>query len=373
MKYPLALLVAALSIGGCGSDFTPGAPADHLIESITLSVPSTEDLTSAGDTRTIIATAQDAGGETISSPHLVWSSVESNVATITASGSSATVTAVNDGTATISASSGTARATITVRVKRKLVSIEFERGDSVMPVGSNLGLRVIARDARQHVMPDPTEVKYTSDNPGSIIVSPTGDVSSLFTAVGNHSALVSATLVRDGVMYRCERRFSTLSTTPPILHYFSYMIPLSVLPEPVEELGEAIVYFRREDGGLKYKIYWSYLTGAPTSAHLHVSPDADPTAEILVDIPLPNNSGKHGVLDGTITAASIRARPGQSPISMDSLTFLMGVFGAYFDIHTARHLTGELGNLVYPSPWPPIDAVARRRIFPASQKIRIQY
>lgn len=347
MKTFCTTMLLSLAIWGCGAESAVVVKEPRPIASIVLEVSSDAELTSAGDSRTVVATASDVDGEVRSASDLVWSSSEPSVATITANGSAATVTAVSDGTTLITASSGTARATVTIRVRRKLVSIEYARGDSVMTIGQHLQLLVVGRDARGHPINNPTGVTYASDNRGSIIVSPDGDITTLYTAHGTFTARVSSTVTRDGVSFSCSRLFSVLSPIPPVYDFISYMIPQSVLPEPVDEVGEALVFFRREGNTIAYGWFWSYLSGSPVSAHLHISPDSDVASDVLADLPLGNAPGGHGRFTGSISASDIKSQRGRPPITLDSLTSLMRVFGTYVDIHTARHASGELGNLVY--------------------------
>lgn len=349
MRIALLLVATLFSLSACGTD-SPRTPTQPLgsVASIVLFTSSTDDMTSAGDTRTISATAHDVSGGEVSANDLTWTLSVPGVATLTTSGATAIVTAIDDGITQITASVGGASATVPVRVKRRLVSIEYARGDSVLPVGGTLGLMVIGHDARGQPMNNLTDATFRSDNRGSIIVSPAGNVTALFTGHGNFMARVTATIVRDGVAFSCARLFSVLSPVPPVYESISYMIPQSVLPEPVDENGEGLVFFRREGNSIKYGLHWSYLTGAPVGVHIHVSPDTDAASDVLVDLPFGNAAGIHGAFTGSFTASDIRSVRGRSPITLDSLMSLMTVFGAYVDIPTSRHTRGEIGNLIYP-------------------------
>lgn len=319
----------------------------NAVASISLPQLGLDTLTSRGDVRVIVAIARNSRGDIVSNPALTWTSSAPNVAVVAAPVDAAILEAVDDGETTITARSGTISATTIVRVRRKIASISIDQTDSILNVGSSVSLNAVARDAREHIIPN-IETSYRSDDIFTAAVSANGIVTALFTATGNHQANVTAIVTRDGVRRETARHFTVTSVVPPAFDFFTYMIPASVLPEPVNELGEAIVYFTREGNAIRYRMYWSYLTGAPTSAHIHVSPDSDSSAPILVTLPLGNAPDKHGLVTGTFTAADIKAVNGRPPITLDSLVSAMGVFATYADIHTVRHQLGEVGFLIFP-------------------------
>lgn len=344
------LLTSAMcALPGC-DDANTGGPIvsndPNVVASLSLPQLALDTLTSRGDVRVIVAIARNARGDIVPNPALVWTSSAPNVAAVAAPVDAAIIEAVDDGETTITATSGAVSATTTVHVHRKIASIDLAQTDSVLSVGSSVALNAVARDARQHTIQN-VETTYQSDDSFTALVSPNGLVTALFTAVGNHQANITASVTRDGIRRVAARHFTVLSVVPPAFDFFTYMVPASVIPEPVDELGEAIVYFTREGNAIRYRMYWSYLTGAPTSAHIHVSPDADASAPILVTLPLGSAPDKHGLVSGTFTAADIKSVNGRPPIALDSLLSVMGEFATYADIHTARHPLGEAGFLIF--------------------------
>src|SRR5512134_3521390 len=137
----LATAVGFIVLAGCGYEssdgvtYPSGTPA-----SVSISATSTEPMTSTGDTLSLTAVVTSASGSVITAPLVAWRTSAPSVATVAGSGASATVTAVDDGTAVITAASGSTEGTITVTVRRRLVSIELTGPDSVVVAGDSTQL-----------------------------------------------------------------------------------------------------------------------------------------------------------------------------------------------------------------------------------------
>ena len=109
----LALLAALTVMTGCSTNGTPwnGAPTGPLLGYVFVT-PATDTL-QVGGTRAFVAAALDTDSVTVASPQLEWSSSNTAVATVTATG---LVTAVSEGVAKIVATGNGAADTATVFV-----------------------------------------------------------------------------------------------------------------------------------------------------------------------------------------------------------------------------------------------------------------
>ena len=351
MRSAVVVGSMVLMMAGCGSDRGngPGYPADTPT-SVTLSVASTNPLVSAGDTRVVTAVVKTATGAVVPSPSLSWRTSSPSVATVVGSGPSAIVTAVDDGSATITAADGSAEGSITVIVRRRIVSIELSAPDSVVVAGFTTQLTVTGRDARQQPINVLSGVTFQSSNAFSIQVSPTGLVTALYSSAGPFDAIVSAVLTSDLVNVSATKRFAVGDPAPAGFQVFGWMSPEEVRPDAPLSAGDGIVYLTRDGDRVQFKILWSLLSGPPVTAHIH-GPDqsgAD-TADVLVELPLGTPSSASGTLSGSFSAADIRSPRGAPPISLDSLFTLLATPAAtYVDIHSAVLRGGEIRGPIYP-------------------------
>ena len=349
MRSAAAFGVLIVMVTGCGSDRGSGVPyPDGEAATITLAPASTDPMTSTGDTRFVTAVVKDAKGSVISASSLVWRTSAPSVATVSGTGDNATVTAVDDGTAVITASSGGVSGTVAVIVRRRLVTVVLAAPDSFVVAGSTTQLTVVGRDARQNAMSGLTDVSFTSSNPFSATVSPTGLVTALFSSFPPLSSSITATVARDGVVLRAMKRIEVTSAAPPEFDVSALMEPQGVRPEPVNSAAEGIVFLTRNGARVDYKILWSLLTGSPVSAHIHGPDENDTVADVLVDLPLGTQTGANGTASGSFAAADIRSQGGRPAISLDSLFTLIGPFGlAYGDLHSTFFSNGEIRGSIF--------------------------
>ena len=351
MRSAVVVGSMVLMMAGCGSDRGngPGYPADTPT-SVTLSVASTNPLVSAGDTRVVTAVVKTATGAVVPSPSLSWRTSSPSVATVVGSGASAIVTAVDDGSATITAADGSAEGSITVIVRRRIVSIELSAPDSVVVAGFTTQLTVTGRDARQQPINVLSGVTFQSSNAFSIQVSPTGLVTALYSSAGPFDAIVSAVLTSDLVNVSATKRFAVGDPAPAGFQVFGWMSPEEVRPDAPLSAGDGIVYLTREGDRVQFRILWSLLSAPPVSAHIH-GPDqtgAD-TADVLVELPLGSPASRNGTLSGSFSAADIRSPRGAPPISLDSLFSLLATPAAtYVDISSTVLPGGEIRGPIYP-------------------------
>lgn len=345
MRPVSAFSVMLLVVTACSSDRSSGVSyPPGTLKTITLSTTSADPLASAGETRSVTAVVADANGSVIPTPSLSWRTSAPAVATVVASGDGATITAVDDGTAIITGAAGAIEGTLAVTVRRRIVAIVLSGPDSIVVAGTTTQLTVIGRDARQQDIRGVTGATFTSSNGFSILVSPNGLVTALFSSFQPFNSTVTAMVVADGVTLTATKQIVVASPAPAVFDAAALMLPEDVRPEPVVGAGEGIIYFTVDGARVQFKLLWSLLTGPPLSAHIH-GPDTDAggVAPILVDLPLGNPATTNGVLTGLFTAADIRAEGGRPAISLDSLVTLMRSFpAAYVDMHTSRFGDGEI-------------------------------
>jgi hypothetical protein len=339
-------------LAACGYDRGNGvAYPGSEVATIALSVASADPMTAAGDTRLVTAVVKHANGSVIPAPSVSWRTSAPSVATVAGSGANATVTAVDDGTAIITAASGSVEATVTVTVRRRAVAIELEVPDSVVVEGFTTQLAVVGRDARQQPIRGLTDVSFASSNLFSVMVSPSGLVTALFSSARPFNSTITATVIVDGATLIATRRIDVASAAPSAFDASALLTPEEVRPEAASSAGAGIIYLERDGDRVKYKLLWSLLSGPPVSAHLH-GPDrigAD-TVDVLVDLPLGDQLNTHGTLIGSFSATEIRPRDGEPAISVDSLVALMtNPAQVYVDMHTAFFSGGEIRGPIFPS------------------------
>jgi hypothetical protein len=310
-------------------------------------------MTSAGDTRTAVAVVLDARKNPVSPlPPVSWTSSAPTVATVTTTGSIATITAVEDGTAIITAESGSASGSVTVTVRRRLASVELVAPPRIL-VGFDAQLTVVGRDARQNEIRGLTNITYSSNNPTTVIVSPTGVADALFQFPQTPTATVTASVTKDGLTVSDS---ADIMVVGPIAFDFSaLMLSDYEKPTKVASGGAGIAYFLRDDvpsgtDFLEFLFTWSGLSGPATSVRLRGPASPDEVADVLVDIPLTlvPQTANHGTIIGVIDASDIRSQGGRPPIALDSLVALFGNRKLYLEVGTAAFPGGEIRGQTAP-------------------------
>ena len=124
-------------------------------------------------------------------------------------------------------------------------------------------------------------------------------------------------------------------------------------PEPLFTAADGIVYLTFTDSGIDFTILWSNLSGNPTGAHLHGPADTEGVTGVLADFPFADQSDNHGIVRGTLTAESIRARDGRPAISLDSLKTLIRNREVYADVHSVGFPAGEIRGSPFAAPVSP--------------------
>ncbi|MDE2876040.1 MAG: Ig-like domain-containing protein [Gemmatimonadota bacterium] len=146
--------------------------------------PDSVTLVAVGDTVRLAAEALDANGHEVASTEFAWSSADS-VATVDASG---LVTAVGNGIAVVTATCGETYGSATVTVQQRVLAVRVSP-DSVtlFAIGDTARLAAEALDANDHAV---TRAEFDWSSIDSVM---TVDTTGLITAVGNGSAVVTAT------------------------------------------------------------------------------------------------------------------------------------------------------------------------------------
>jgi len=182
-RTAIALCVAALGCGGGGGVAGPPPVA-------TLSVTLAQTSVVIGETTTATATPRDAGGTVLTGRAITWSSDNTAVATVSATG---LVTAVSTGAARIIAGSegqsGSATVTITVP---PVASVAVSLASSSIVAGTTTQATATTRDA-SGVIVTGRLVSWSSDNTAVATVSSTGSNTAVVTAVGSGTANITGT------------------------------------------------------------------------------------------------------------------------------------------------------------------------------------
>jgi len=344
MRFSYVVLCASVGLAGCGYDNDGPAYPNTVVASVGLTLSPDAVMTSAGDTRTVTAVVTDANQSVVPSPSLAWTSDDPAVATVVGTGSTATITAVEDGVATITASAGSVQGTATVLVRRALASVVVTSPVPVVTLGSTAQLVTTGLDARGNPLSGLTGFTFTSSNPGSVIVSNTGVVTAIFAFPALPSAIITATLTKDGVTASDTAGISTRS--PLNFDHAALMLSDLVRPNPVPTAGAGVAFFFRTGDRINYTITWSALSGPAVEAHLHGPGDTTDVAGTLVDLPIGAQATSFGALNGSFGAPDIRPQGGRPAISLDSLVKLLAPGKVYVDLHTSAFPAGEIRGQV---------------------------
>jgi hypothetical protein len=231
-----------------------------------------------------------------------------------------------------------------------ITAIVLDASDTVIVVDDTARLAVFGLDSAGRRVARLTDVTFTNSNAFSFAVSPDGLLTALYSSFRPFRATITASAVVNGVTLTTSRRFDTRSAAPVRFDFLTSLLPEQVRPEPTFSAADGIVYLTVTDSGVDFTLLWSHLAGdRPIGAHIHGPVEFDGVTGVLADFPVADQSANHGVIRGTLTASSIRARDGRGPISVDSLVTLLRNRAVYVDIHSALQPAGEIRGTPFAS------------------------
>jgi uncharacterized protein YjdB len=170
---------------GCGGSAPPG-PAPVATVSVSLSPSSVP----SGETSQATATARDSAGNVLTGRPVSWSSSNTSVATVSASG---VVNAVSQGSAQIRATvegrTGTATLTVTSPAPAPVATVTVTMGSYSIAVGSTTPATATARDSSGNVLTGRPVTWRSSDTRVATVSS-----SGIVRGVGPGSAQITATV-----------------------------------------------------------------------------------------------------------------------------------------------------------------------------------
>jgi len=234
-------------------------------------------------------------------------------------------------------------------IPRSIRSIAIVAPDSVLVAGTTEWLEVVGLDSSGRAVASLTALRFTSSNPFTIGVNSEGFLTAFYSSFAPFRSDVTARVVVNGDTLTATKRFAVASAAPARFDFITALLPENVRPEPLVSIGDGIVYLTLTDSGVDFTLLWSHLSGRPIGAHIHGPTDVDGVADVLADFPVGSQIEDHGVLRGTLTASSIRARDGRGPISLDSLVTLIRNRAVYVDMHSAENLSGEVRGTPFAS------------------------
>ena len=186
----LGCIVLSHACGGDG-DSTGPPPDPPRPASVTVS-PAASELTAVGATVQLRAEVRDQRGNVMGGAPRTWSSDDTAVATVNASGM---VTAAANGTATIAATAGTASGRATVTVAQQVSAVELTPAGGIVLPGTTLQLSAEAGDANGHSVAG-AAFTWASSDPAVAVVDATGLVSGIALGEVEVSATSSGVIGR---------------------------------------------------------------------------------------------------------------------------------------------------------------------------------
>ncbi len=201
--------------------------------------PAADTLVAFGHTVRLLAEATDVNGHGVAGPEFSWSSSDTLVARVDASG---LVTAVGNGAATITATAGSVLGTAEVTVAQVVSAVAVSpAADTLVAFGDTVRLLAEATDANDHGVAGP-EFSWSSNDTLVARV----DASGLVTAVGNGAAMITATA--GSVSGTAEVTVMASLRSAPPTYVFAGDIPESTRTLIRNEMEHSRAYFASEHG-----------------------------------------------------------------------------------------------------------------------------
>lgn len=199
--WQLALPILACALA-CATDL--GGPPSPTVASVEVS-PASDSLDALGATRTFTAAARDAAGALVNSETIAWTSLDTGVARVSASG---VATAVGNGATQIVATAAGVSGHATLRIAQTVSALLLSSPHTVLAPGATLQLAAEARDRLGSPVATPP-ITWASSDPAVLSVDGTG----LVTAHTEGTATVSvrAGPIADSVQLTALHRVGTVT------------------------------------------------------------------------------------------------------------------------------------------------------------------
>ncbi|MEP6763638.1 MAG: CHRD domain-containing protein [Gemmatimonadaceae bacterium] len=336
------LLVAATVTPACGSDEKTGTGVLDSGGPATIALTAPRDtLIASGDTRAVLAVVKNSSGTVLSPTSLVWTSSAPNVATVLATNDGAIVTAVGDGTTSITASAPPrASSTVAVTVKRRIATLSITAPTTSVVYGTTTQLTAVALDSHLKPIVDGVALTFSSSDPGTISVSPSGLATPIFSFLTNVPITVTASAALNGAAV--SNSIEMKASPPSVFDEAALMLSEYVKPIAAATPGYGVAYFAVVGNSINYTVTWSLLSAKATSVQLHGAGTSTDVSGMLVEFAIPTSTTNFGTVNGSFTASDIRVQGGQPAISLDSLVKLLNTGNAYIDVRTAAYPSGEI-------------------------------
>ncbi len=178
----------ALALAGCDSPSEPRRP-----EPSTVQVSAPDSVLRVGRTLQLAAEVRDARGRPISGEPVTWTSSDTTLARVSASGE---VTGVRQGAVTITVARGEASGTVALRVFTSIQSLGLRHEGLVVPIGGTRQFRAVLTDSAGMTLAG-IPVRFWVAEPRFATVSDSGVVQAI--ATGNTTLWAEAEGVRSSV------------------------------------------------------------------------------------------------------------------------------------------------------------------------------
>ena len=227
---------------GCGDGGDPAEPEPHRPTTVTIS-PATAELTALGASAQLSARVLDQNGQAMSAANATWSSNNTAVASVNATG---LVTAVANGTVIITATAGPASTTAMVTVAQAVAAVAVAPTAGMLLTGDTLRLAAEATDANGHAVADADFTWMSSDTLVAVV-----DDAGLVTGLGTGEAAITATAA--GVSGRAV--LAVVTPVPTTVEVTPDTVALTALGQAAQLTAEV-----RDQGGrvmAEARVSWS--------------------------------------------------------------------------------------------------------------------
>ena len=230
-----AALAGVALVWACGGDSPTVPPTPEPARPTTVTVsPSTAELTALGATVQLSAEVRDQNARVMAGATVTWSSGDTSVATVDASG---LVTAVGNGTATITASAGSASGSAVVTVTQAVATVGVSPSTAdLTALGATVQLTAEAFDANGHAVAE-TEFSWESSDAAVATV----DASGLVTGVAEGVATITASggLASGSAVVTVTQPVATVEVSPAA-ETIALGSTLQLTAEGFDENGDAV-------------------------------------------------------------------------------------------------------------------------------------